>query len=239
MRTLAVFLAACLVLCLIMLFVFDQYTVSSSRPAAGFLQGDRLLVLKTSYGARLPFADYTGCRRRGDGKPQRGDWMAFNMPAGSSGDIPERTVCMAQCFALPGDTVTLTKDMKVGRGQGKGSFPFAIPAKGRRVYITKWNARLLCNTINLHEPCHCAELKGDTLLIDGHTAPYVVFTQDYYWAYSGRQGNTEDSRYYGLVPQSHLIGRVMLILYSTKPDEPFYRSLRTDRFFKIPQGNVK
>ncbi len=239
MRTLAVFLAACLVLCLIRLFVFDQYTVSSQRPAAGFRQGDRLLVSKMSYGVRLPFTEYTGCRRLGGGMPQRGDWMAFNMPADSSKDISERTVCIAQCFALPGDTVTLTKDMKVGRRQGKGSFPFAVPAKGRRVYITKWNARLLCNTINLHEPCHCAELKGDTLLIDGHTAPYVVFTQDYYWAYSGQQSNTEDSRYYGLVPQSHLIGRAMLVLYSINQDEPFYRSLRQDRFFKIPQDNVK
>ncbi len=199
-----------------------------------FEQGDHLLVSKTSYGIRLPLTEYTGWRRLGDGKPQRGDWMAFYMPTDGYENHKGSTVCIAQCLALPGDTVALTKDMKVGMKQGKGSFPFAIPAKGRRVYITKWNARLICNTINLHEPCHCAELRGDTLLIDGHTTPYVVFSQDYYWAYSGQQSNTGDSRYYGLVPQSHLIGRVMLIMYSIKQEEPFYRSIRKDRLFKIP-----
>ena len=102
--------------------------------------------------------------------------------------------------------------MKVSRRQSKDSYPFVVPAKGRRVSITKWNARLVCNTINLHEPCHCAELKGDTLLIDGHTTNYVVFTQDYFWVFSGMQSNTDDSRSYGLVPQNHIIGKVMLIL---------------------------
>ena len=178
LRTLAVFLAACLVLCLIRLFFFSLYTVSSPRPTAEFQAGDRLLVSRTSYGVRLPFPEYTNYRRLGSGMPERGDWMAFNMPYDSLNEISNRTVCIAQCLALPGDTVWLTKDMKVSRRQSKDSYPFVVPAKGRRVSITKWNARLVCNTINLHEPCHCAEIKGDTLLIDGHTTNYVVFTQD-------------------------------------------------------------
>lgn len=239
LRTLAVFLAACLVLCLIRLFFFSLYTVSSPRPTAEFQAGDRLLVSRTSYGVRLPFPEYTNYRRLGSGTPERGDWMAFNMPYDSLNEISNRTVCIAQCLALPGDTVWLTKDMKVSRRQSKDSYPFVVPAKGRRVSITKWNARLVCNTINLHEPCHCAELKGDTLLIDGHTTNYVVFTQDYFWVFSGMQSNTDDSRSYGLAPQNHIIGKVMLILYSVKPGEPVYRRIRADRFFKTPQNSLK
>lgn len=232
LRTLAVFFAACLLLWLAREFVFNQYAITSPRPAATLVQGDRIGVLRTSYGLRLPFEKLFNCRRVGYTRPHRGDMMAFNLPTDTARQIPWRDVCVALCYALPGDTVFLNRNYRLSRQGGKASFPFAVPAKGRRVNVTKWNARLICNTVNLHEPCHCAEMIGDTLLIDGHPARYVMFTQDYYWAYSGLASNTNDSRSYGLVPASHLIGKVLWINYSVIPGAPFYACLRPDRFAK-------
>lgn len=234
MRTLAVFLAACAVLCLVRLFAVAQYTVCSPQPADGLLPGDHVAVVKTSYGVRLPFPGMFHCRRLEYSRPLRGDLMAFNLPTDTSRQIPDRTVCVARCLALPGDTVWLTPNMRISVPEDSGAVPFVVPARGKRVVVTKWNARLICNTVNLHEPCHCAEMSGDTLLVDGHTARYVMFTHDYFWVYSGSQSNLDDSRSYGFVPKSHLIGRVGLVLYSAMQNAPFYRCLRPGRFFVNP-----
>lgn len=234
LRTLAVFLAACMILCLVRQFLVVQYSISSPRPAVPLKQGDRIVVFRTSYGVRLPFPEIFQCRRLGSKMPGRGDLMAFNLPTDTSRQIPSRMVCVAQCLALPRDTVWLTRDLKVSTRQGRETFPFVVPARGTRVKVTKWNARLLCNTINFHEPCHCAEMIGDTLMIDGHTARDVMFTQDYFWVYSGAQSNVDDSRSYGLVPKSHLVGKVGFVVYSVIDGAPFYRCLRPDRFFVNP-----
>lgn len=234
MRTLAVFFAACMILCLVRGFLVAQYTVSSPRHAAQLVKGDRVVVFKTSYGIRLPFPKIFQCRRVGYNMPGRGDLMAFNLPTDTSRAIPSRMVCVAQCLALPRDTVWLTQDLKVSTRKSKNSFPFVVPGRGTRVVVTKWNARLLCNTINFHEPCHCAEVIGDTLMIDGHSARYVAFTQDFFWVYSGKQSNVDDSRSYGLVPKSHLVGKVGFVEYSVIDGAPFYRCLRPDRFFINP-----
>lgn len=226
------FLAACLVLWIVRQFVATQYTLPRDTAAGGMLPGDHVLVSKTAYGARQPFPDLFNCRRIGYRRPGHGDIVAFNLPTDTLHSIPGRKVCMAQSFALPGDTVWLSPKMAVSAKPAKGALPFAVPGRGTRVSVTRWNARLLCNTVNLHEPCHTAEMKGDTLLIDGHTATYVAFTQDYFWMYSGQQGDLGDSRTYGLVPQSHLVGKGVMILFSTRPFAPLNRSLRAGRFFK-------
>lgn len=232
LRTAAVFLAACLALWVVRQFVAAQYTMPRDTAAGGMLPGDHVLVSKTAYGARLPFPELTDCRRIGYRRPGRGDIVAFNLPTDTLRPIPIRKVCMALSLALPGDTVWLSPKMAVSAKPAKGSLPFVVPGRGARVAVTSWNARLLCNTVNLHEPCHTAAMRGDTLLIDGHAATYVAFTQDYFWMYSGRQGDLGDSRAYGLVPQSHLVGKGVMILFSTRPFAPLNHSLRAGRFLK-------
>lgn len=232
LRTAAVFLAACLALWVVRQFVAAQYTMPRDTAAGGMLPGDHVLVSKTAYGARLPFPELTDCRRIGYRRPGRGDIVAFNLPTDTLRPIPSRKVCMALSLALPGDTVWLSPKMAVSAKPAKGSLPFVVPGRGARVAVTRWNARLLCNTVNLHEPCHTAAMRGDTLLIDGHAATYVAFTQDYFWMYSGRQGDLSDSRAYGLVPQSHLVGKGVMILFSTRPFAPLNHSLRAGRFLK-------
>lgn len=232
LRTAAVFLAACLALLVVRQFVAAQYTMPRDTAAGGMLPGDHVLVSKTAYGARLPFPELTDCRRIGYRRPGRGDIVAFNLPTDTLRPIPSRKVCMALSLALPGDTVWLSPKMAVSAKPAKGSLPFVVPGRGARVAVTSWNARLLCNTVNLHEPCHTAAMRGDTLLIDGHAATYVAFTQDYFWMYSGRQGDLGDSRAYGLVPQSHLVGKGVMILFSTRPFAPLNHSLRAGRFLK-------
>ena len=75
----------------------------------------------------------------------------------------------------------------------EGVHPFVVPAKGMLVKAYPWNARLLCNTINLHEGRH-ATLKGNTLVIDGTPVKGFRFTKDYCWVAASNSINVTDSR---------------------------------------------
>ena len=57
-------------------------------------------------------------------------------------------------------------------------------------------------------------------------------TQSYYWVIGDNRAGMSDSRSFGVLPHSHLIGKGVCIGYSRNPEKPFWQSLRTDRFFK-------
>lgn len=104
----------------------------------------------------------------------------------------------------------------------KGNYPLVIPAKGATLAVDKWNAMLLCNTINQHEGRE-ASIQNDTLWIAGKPTSHYTFTKDYYWMAANNPVNMYDSRLFGLVPADHLIGKVWLIWYSHKKERLFQR----------------
>ena len=57
-------------------------------------------------------------------------------------------------------------------------------------------------------------------------------TQSYYWVIGDNRAGMSDSRSFGVLPHSLLIGKGVCIGYSRNPEKPFWQSLRTDRFFK-------
>lgn len=91
--------------------------------------------------------------------------------------------------------------------------PLIIPGKGITIQIHPWNQTLLRNTLVLHEGKQ-AEIKNDTLYIDGQPTTQYQFTQDYYWVISNNPTNPSDSRLFGLVPHSHIIGKASRIWLS-------------------------
>ena len=93
--------------------------------------------------------------------------------------------------------------------------PFIVPRRGQTVPVYPWNQALLCNTLVLHEHRR-AEIKNDTLYIDGKPAQQCRFTKNYYWITANNAANLSDSRLFGLVPEDHLIGRAALIWFSAK-----------------------
>ena len=106
-----------------------------------------------------------------------------------------------------------------------------IPAKGKSVKIHPWNAMLYCNTLVLHEDAH-AEVKKDSLYINGKSVIEYTFTKDYYWMASNNSINLADSRLFGLVPHDHVIGRAIFVWFSKEPHTGLFEGYRWDRFFK-------
>lgn len=109
--------------------------------------------------------------------------------------------------------------------------PLIIPGKGRAVRVYPWNRTLLCNTLVMHEGKR-AEIKNDTLFIDGRPSQHCYFTKDYYWMASNNSVNLSDSRLFGFVPQDHVIGQASLIWFSKERHTGLLEGYRWKRFFK-------
>lgn len=103
-----------------------------------------------------------------------------------------------------------------------------IPRKGEAVSIYPWNAALLCNTLLLHEKKQ-AEVVNDTLYVEGKPVDKYRFTQNYYWMASDNAINLSDSRLFGLVPESHIIGKAAFIWYSKEENGQLFKGYRKER----------
>lgn len=112
-----------------------------------------------------------------------------------------------------------------------GVHPFVVPARNMLVKVYPWNAKLLCNTINLHEGRH-ATLRGNLLVVDGTPVKGFRFTKDYCWVAASNSINVADSRLFGFVPEDHLIGRASLIWFSHDSKQPWNKGFRWERFFQ-------
>ena len=97
----------------------------------------------------------------------------------------------------------------------KKSNLFVVPSKGKQVSITPWNIKLMCNTIACHEN-KSAIVKNDTLYVDGQYMKEYTFTRDYYWMRANDPMNLNDSRLFGFVPDSHIIGKAVRIWYPSE-----------------------
>ena len=109
--------------------------------------------------------------------------------------------------------------------------PLIVPGKGRVLRVYPWNITLLRNTLVLHEGKQ-AEIKNDTLYVEGKPTQHCYFTKDYYWMASNNTINLSDSRMFGFVPQDHVIGKASLIWFSKETGTSIFDGYRWNRFFQ-------
>ena len=115
--------------------------------------------------------------------------------------------------------------------QDKELKPLIVPSKGKALRVYPWNITLLRNTLVMHEGKQ-AEIKNDTLYVDGKPTQHCYFTKDYYWMGSNNTVNLSDSRLFGFVPQDHMIGKASLIWFSKEKGTGILDGYRWNRFFQ-------
>ncbi len=108
--------------------------------------------------------------------------------------------------------------------------PLIIPGKGKAIRVYPWNRTLLRNTLVLHEHKR-AEIKNDTLYVEGKPVQHCYFTKNYYWVSASSSINLSDSRLFGLVPEDHIIGKAWLIWFSKEKNSGIFNGFRWKRFF--------
>lgn len=111
--------------------------------------------------------------------------------------------------------------------------PLTIPKEGVTVKLTKENLPIYKRIIEAHEGNKLV-VKGDDILINDEIATSYTFEMDYYFMMGDNRHNSADSRYWGFVPEDHIIGKPRLIWLSIDKD---YGGIRWNRLFKIVRSN--
>ena len=108
--------------------------------------------------------------------------------------------------------------------------PLIVPGRGSTLRVRPWNIALLRNTLVLHEGKH-AEIKGDTLLVEGKPVNFCRFTKDYYWVATDNATSISGSRLFGFVPKDHIIGRAAIVWFSKEEGTGLLDGYRWNRMW--------
>lgn len=197
---------------LIRSFLAEPFRIPSGSMLPSLYVGDFILVNKFAYGLRLPVAN----RKALDlGAPRRGEVAVFRFPKEPSVNFIKRVV------GLPGDRVVY-KDKR-------------LYVNGRPMEQTDNRSELPGAGDGLSYPAirRTEELDGvrhDILLTDRpdpEAAEYVV-PPGHYFVMGDNRDQSNDSRYWGFVPDENLVGRAFLIWFSwdgLSPDRWFWQRI--------------
>ena len=107
--------------------------------------------------------------------------------------------------------------------------PIVIPKAGMTVGLTIQTLPLYRRVIEVFEH-HKLEIRDGEIFIDGKQASSYTFKMNYYWMMGDNRHNSADSRYWGFVPEDHIVGRASFIVFSRDKDT---HSIRWNRFLKL------
>ena len=79
-------------------------------------------------------------------------------------------------------------------------------------------------------------VKNGQIFINGQHATSYTFKMDYYWMQGDNRHNSADSRYWGFVPEDHIVGKPIFIWWSSDPDRSGFKGIRWSRLFRMVDG---
>jgi len=176
-------------------FLVEPFRIPSNSMMPTLLVGDFILVNKYTYGLRLPVLNTKILEL---GEPERGDVVVFRYPKDPSVDYIKRVV------GIPGDTVGYFDKVVYINGKPMGQVPAGVyTGTGSGVSMSGASRR----TEQLGDRQHEILVMPRTPGLEGE---YIVREGEYFVMGDNRD-NSNDSRFWGPVPETNLVGRAFRI----------------------------
>lgn len=111
--------------------------------------------------------------------------------------------------------------------------PLKVPQAGETIQINRETLATYGKVITLYDHNENAEIKDGKLYIDGQEKTEYTFNQNYYFMMGDNRHNSLDSRYWGFVPEDHIVGKGFFIWLSLDANKSFLSKIRWRRFFQL------
>ncbi|QZE13258.1 signal peptidase I [Halosquirtibacter laminarini] len=108
--------------------------------------------------------------------------------------------------------------------------PIYIPKKGATVSLNLSNLSLYSRLIDVYEDNDLV-VKDGIIYINGHVVDRYTFKMNYYWMMGDNRHNSADSRYWGFVPEDHIVGKAVFVWFSVDKFKSFPDNIRWSRLF--------
>ncbi len=205
--------------------IFEPFRIPSDSMMPTLLDGDFIVVNKYAYGLRLPVLDF---KFLGVGEPQRGDVVVFHYPPDPAVNFIKRVA------GLPGDHVQVTSDQLIINGT-----PVPLRDDGRYDDGCYHNMRLSTEVLGEHTHQTLSCLTPEELAVppgatcrrridrnyqcvepdmngehDRSDSSEMIVPPGNYLMIGDNRDNSLDGRYWGFVPEDHLVGKATRIWFN-------------------------
>ena len=114
--------------------------------------------------------------------------------------------------------------------------PLWIPKRGETIALNLDNLPFYERPIAVYEG-NDLQVRDGKIYINGAEATEYTFTMDYYWMQGDNRHNSLDSRFWGFVPEDHVVGKPILIWLSLDKDRGLFDGkIRWNRLFRMVEG---
>lgn len=168
-------------------------------------------------------------------------------------DVPLTKEAKAIVETWPEVTGELVKESRTGFYDLGGMFPLGntygwtrtdmgeiwIPKKGSVLRLTLENLPIYRRAISVYEG-NDVEVKDGEIYINGEKTDHYKFKMDYYWMQGDNRDRSADSRYWGFVPEDHVVGTPMFVLVSFDEEKGLFDGkIRWERILRSANPDKK
>ncbi|MBO2010684.1 signal peptidase I [Hymenobacter negativus] len=111
--------------------------------------------------------------------------------------------------------------------------PLPIPKKGQTITLSPANAAIYYKIVARYEHNTGITWQDGMIYQNGKQLTSYTVKQNYYMMMGDNRHNSEDSRFWGFVPEDHVVGKAVLIWLSMDPNGDFWHKIRWSRLFNI------